>query len=557
MPFSGIFVALPFHLQPSLYPTPVSCVSAPGALKVLLRGCFDLVNVGRLLNCILPTNVVYLVYQYIKTFVYHLSMLNIRVDSSESSGPIYLQIARSIQRRIVEGGLKSGQALPSTRQLARELGISRGTVIQAYEELSSQGYCDIKKGSGTRVSKIYSLQNDRIALPASPVSKWFRHVPARNNNASISSGLKNERINIDFAPGVTGMNEISHKAITRSMKKALSGLTRQPAIFERNFAAGDPFLIKKICTDILPARGIQADPDQVIITNGSQSGSDLLSRILSRHGGSISYGVPGYLSIPMHFTSQGFKGIPCSVDSDGVKITGKAKTAQIHYVMPEHHFPTGVTLSPSRRLRLLELAEINDSIIVEDDFDSEFYYDRHPLPALKSHDSSGRVVYIGSFSKVLFNGLRMGYVVADTKIIEQLKELQWATCRFVNTLTQQMVGHMIDNGDYERHLRRMRNTYRRHRNMVAHGLREHFPAFIWDLPTGGLQFWIKASDAFDVDRFLSRCLRQGVKLHSGRIHYLRQTAESKQHINLGFSSVTKEQIKEGFKIIANKKVLGD
>jgi GntR family transcriptional regulator/MocR family aminotransferase len=459
-------------------------------------------------------------------------------------------LTEQVRAAIVAGELTAGYRLPSSRQLARELGLSRRTVVLAFEELCAQGYCISRTGDGTTVAKIPALKQSRAALSTHSFPQWLALESCPeffNSNPEPATPIE-----IDFAPGTTQISDLPHKSIFQALKKSLDRMSTQCSSLRRS-SNGYPDLIEQICHQVLPMRGIKADPNQILITNGSQNGVALISRLLAPYGGSISYGVPGYLSIPWQFTSQEFTGIPCPVDEDGMRLLPEANSARLHYVMPEHHFPIGVTLSLARRAALLQLAEQQDALILEDDYDSEFYYDRHPLPALKSQDRGGRVIYLGTFSKILFNSLRLGYIVAHPEIIRRLRDLHWLINRGSNIISQLLVAELLESGSIERHLRRMRISYRHRRDLIAAYLLQNFPEWQWQLPQGGMQFWIELPPDELADTVLELGIQRGVMLHSAKLHYEQLSQESLRHLILGFGAVSEAQIHQAFKRLTQQK----
>jgi GntR family transcriptional regulator / MocR family aminotransferase len=210
-----------------------------------------------------------------------------------------------------------------------------------------------------------------------------------------------------------------------------------------------------------------------------------------------------------------------------------------------------VTLSLARRTTLLQLAEQQDALILEDDYDSEFYYDRHPLPALKSQDRGGRVIYLGTFSKMLFNGLRLGYIVAHPEIVQRLQDLHWFINRGSSVISQLLVAELLESGCLERHLRRMRISYRRRRDLIAENLLQYFPQWQWRLPQGGMQFWIELPPRESADTILDRWIQRGILLHSAKLHYEQPSQEALRHLILGFGSVSDAQMRQAFERLSN------
>ncbi|WP_449000738.1 MocR-like pyridoxine biosynthesis transcription factor PdxR [Myxosarcina sp. GI1(2024)] len=465
-------------------------------------------------------------------------MLHIDLDKTPKHLPYYLQISEQIRDAISSGKLTSGTRLPSSRQLAFELNIARQTVVIAYEELCSQGYCTSTIGHGTFVAQIPVVQQKYIGNTRR-FPDWLL--------MKVDYTFRADDQNIDkicFTPSLAQNTYLPFKA----MRQTFNRMIRQTIPEFNNYKkdSGDLWLIQALCQRVLPARGIQAEPNQILITHGSQHSSSLLSMLLAPYGGSITYGVPGYLSIPRNFTIRGIKGIACPIDSEGMYLTEDAYSARVHYVMPEHHFPVGVTLSPRRRSALLQLAEEQDALIIEDDYDSEFYYNRHPLPALKSDDLGGRVVYLGTFSKSLFNSLRLGYIVAHPEIIRCLVDIRWQLDGGTSLILQRWVAELLKDGAVERHQRRMRIHYRKKRDLIATYLRELFPKWSWQLPSGGMQFWIKLPSIQPAEELIYQAAERRVGLWSGATYYEPEAKREDCHLVLGYGAITESEIHQAF-----------
>jgi GntR family transcriptional regulator / MocR family aminotransferase len=470
-------------------------------------------------------------------------MLHIELQRHRSHSPYYLQIVEQIRSNILSGELQAGMKLPPSRQLAIELGVARRTVVIAYEELCAQGYCVSRVGQGTVVAPMIKISSTKPHPPSVRLPQWFASGTSTSpeNSPSIT---QNQKLPICFAPSLAQTDRLPVKAMQKAFQTVMQTASTRFQEYDRN--NGHPALLEAICQNVLPARGIQATPDQVSITNGSLHSSFLLAKLFAPYGGSISYGVPGYLAITANFTKQGILGLPCLVDTEGVRLTDEARLARFHYVMPEHHFPQCVTLSPERRGLLLELANHHDALIVEDDYDSEFYFDRHPLPALKATDLSERVIYMGTFSKVLFNGLRVGYIVAHPTMIQQLVDLLWQQEGGTSLVLQLWLAELLISGAVDRHLRRMRVHHRKKRNLIADYLRRNFPSWQWQMPSGGLQFWIELPLQQNPTQVIQQWLERGVQIFSGVDYCDRESMGGKNYLILGFGGVTEEQIHQAF-----------
>ena len=488
-------------------------------------------------------------------------MLHIQLDRRHAHRPYYLQILEQIRESILAGELTAGMQLTPSRQLALELGISRYTVVSAYEELCAQGYCISRVGQGTVVVDIGKLKaispNHKPNHKTTQLPKWLLLESSTFEKTSPTILQPIAQSIISFEPSLAQTDCLPFKAMGQAFREVMHIAPTRFQEYERS--NGHPALLEAICRVVLPNRGIQVTPEQVFITNGSLHSSFLLAKLLSSHASSISYGVPGYLAIPQNFTNQGIVGLSCPVDSEGICLTSDAQKASLHYVMPEHHFPQGVTLSPERRAKLLQLAEENDALIIEDDYDSEFYFDRHPLPAFKAIDPTERVIYMGTFSKELFNGLRVGYIVAHPAIIQELINLRWQIEGGTSIVLQLWLAELLNSGVVDRHLRRVRVRHRKKRNLIADYLRRDFPDWQWRLPGGGLQFWIQLPPKQNAAQIIQEWLNRGVKIFSG-FEYCdralgggfdnRNSKESKNYLILGFGAVTEAQIYQAFDRVA-------
>jgi GntR family transcriptional regulator / MocR family aminotransferase len=475
-------------------------------------------------------------------------MLHVELDRDRAHQPYYLQILEQIRSSILSGELAAEMQLPPSRQLAIELGIARRTVTIAYEELCAQGYCLSRVGQGTFVAPIVRVNPMRSDRRTTGLPQWLKFADLESRATDLAS----QQSLIRFLPSLAQTDCLPFKAMQQAFQSMLQDASNRFQEYDRH--NGHPKLLAAICQHVLPDRGIQATPDQVLITNGSLHSSGLLAQLFAAYGGSISYGVPGYLAIPANFTRQGILGLPCPIDADGVCLTEAGRRARFHYVMPEHHFPTGVTLAPERRSSLLEWAERNDALIIEDDYDSEFYFDRHPLPALKAIDPTERVIYMGTFSKILFNGLRVGYIVAHPDIIQQLVELRWQLEGATSLVLQLWLAEMLDSGAVDRYLRRMRVRHRKKRNLIADYLHHDFPDWEWQLPSGGLQFWIKLPPDRSATAVVKQWAKRDIQILSGWEYGNCFVPVSDDRIILGFGAVTESQIHEAFdrlKLIAN------
>jgi GntR family transcriptional regulator/MocR family aminotransferase len=461
-------------------------------------------------------------------------MLHIRLHEGETASPLHQQIADQILFQIEQGEVLPGMRLPASRDLARELGVSRGTVVLAYEELCSMGVCEGHVGRGTSVSK--SLARTVRAAPSQMAAKqdWALITP-------------DEPVNLDprelsLLPSIA---DTDHLPIT-DMRRAFDRVLRFPGHL-RSFSesAGDPMLRRLICEKILPERGIRADISQVMIVPGTQYASVLIALTLAGMRKRIHFGSPGYLDLARNFARFGFEMVAHGVDQNGIDLAGSnLGQDDVLYIMPEHHFPQCVSLSDDRRMAIKHMAVDNNLSVIEDDYDSEYYYDRRPKPALKAGKASHSIIYLGTFSKTLFNNLRLGYLVAEPELIRALATLHWSMSRGTSGLLQRWVAELIKDGVLERHVRRMRTVYRRKRDRIGEVLHGDFPDWRFESPKGGLQFFIDVGNPEMVASILAICAQKKLKVASPSNYVLGRDGISESFFVLGFGSAPLPQILE-------------
>jgi GntR family transcriptional regulator/MocR family aminotransferase len=338
------------------------------------------------------------------------------------------------------------------------------------------------------------------------------------------------------------------RAWNRASRLALEADNR-PTSLNDLIDQDDPLLTTLLCERILPARGISATPDQVLISLGSQQGLFLVAHALVGSKSKVGVEDPGYPDARHIFSRR--RGIlkPIPVDDQGAIVDGTVDDLDLVFVTPSHHYPTNVTLAVGRRQQLLSSAAEQDFVIIEDDYDAEFRYQGQPTLALKGMDEAGRVVYLGSFSKFLAPGLRMGYIVADAPLIDHLRDLRRYMLRHPAGLLQRTVALMIESGDYAAAVRKARIASKDKWERTAAGLAEYLPR--WEIPiqTGGLSIWVEGPKGFDANRLASDALSQGVVIEPGDVCFLEEP-RPQNYFKLGFSGITADAIEPGLKALA-------
>ncbi len=389
--------------------------------------------------------------------------------------PLYRQLDDQLRDAVLSGRLPPGARLPATRQLASELGLSRLTVQNAYEQLVAEGFLASTVGSGTFVADIAPED----LPPASPAPSHRTRPRGRGlsrRGLRIAATRATTRIaeTAPFRPGVPDPELFPTAAWSRLWVRALRRAGRE--LFGYGRPGGHPPLRAAIAEHLRNARGVRCDPEQVIVTAGSQQ-SFALSALALLDPGDLAWGEdPGHAAGRDVLTALGISVAPVAIDDEGLSVAdgrSRGDSPRLIFVTPSHQHPLGMTMSLRRRLELLQFAQQADAWILEDDYDSEFRYSGRPLPALQGLDGGERVIYAGSFSKVLYPSLRMGYLVVPHGLVEAFCAAQTVLSQGVPILPQMVLADFMRAGRFAAHVRRMRAAYGERRTLLVAALEEH------------------------------------------------------------------------------------
>ncbi len=377
--------------------------------------------------------------------------------------PLHQQLCEQLRRAILDGRLFRGTRLPSTRTLAQVLGVSRTVTSCAYDELFAEGYLEGRQGSGTYVGRdLPPLPHLNRPVPNTP-PRWLGKAPPLAREESVAPQAIAFRLGV---PSISSLPPRIWREAWRTVTKCLPPNNYGPT-------NGDPALRAALAAYLGRSRGLACTPEDILITAGATHALDLIVRATLSAGDEVGFEEPGYPAARQIVKAREGRILPVPVDDDGMQVErlphGLAAPLLV-YTTPSHQYPLGVRLAVSRRLALLTWAQANDSLIVEDDYDSEFRFDTSPLPALASLDEAGRVAYIGTFSKVLTPALRVGYLVAPPLLRERIGQIKHLTDEQVSWPLQQMLADFISRGHLDRHVRRMRHQYAQKRHIVAQTL---------------------------------------------------------------------------------------
>jgi GntR family transcriptional regulator / MocR family aminotransferase len=482
-----------------------------------------------------------------------------------SAVPLHRQLYQELRRSILSGRLSPGHRVPSTRALARSLGVSRTTVTQCYEDLISEGYLQAAPGSGTFVchhlpeellKAVPIVLSSKLARPTTPTLSLSAYGNRVLDCTQSQTAAKEARIS--FKHWRPAFDQLPLRQWRRLVSR--NSRTRRRAIFDySDDSFGCERLREAIAGYVARSRAVRCEPDQVFICSGAQRAVDIVTRVLIDPGEGVAMEDPGYLGARQIFVAQGAKLLPVPVDESGIVVEElKARTTskiKLVYVSPSHQFPTGVLLSLSRRLELLDWATRQDAFVIEDDYDSEYRYGGRPVPALQGLDQNDRVIYIGTFSKVLFPALRLGYLIAPQPLVEILARAKWLVDRQSPMIEQYALTDFINEGHLERHIRRMRTLYESRRKTFVDALSAHLGRRVSILgDNAGMHLMARFTTGFDDTELIARAAQRELEIVSARPYYL--DAKYKGEFIFGYSNLSERKIQEGIRKLSQALTVG-
>ncbi len=393
--------------------------------------------------------------------------------------PMYRQLYDWFRRAIVDGQMRPGQRVPSTRGLAAELKISRIPVLNAYEQLLAEGYFETFVGAGTCVAR--SIPDDALSPAAVKARKGLQRTVEKPGPRRMSRrGAALNRVPAHPWLNIAGAFRVSLPALDHFpigiWSKLVARHSRKPAkgIMAYGDAMGYPPFREAIAEYVGAVRGVRCHPSQILVTTGSQQALQLSAQVLLDPEDRMGMEEPGYPGARDAFMTVGAQLVPFPVDHDGInvaEIMRRGRGTRVVYVTPSHQYPLGVTMSATRRMLLLNWAVRTGAWIIEDDYDSEYRFGSRPIASLQGLDTDGRVIYVGTFSKVLFPALRLGYVVVPQDLVPAFSAARDAADIFSSTLYQAVLTDFIREGHFARHIRRMRMLYMERRRALERAIR--------------------------------------------------------------------------------------
>ncbi len=394
------------------------------------------------------------------------------IIDQKSDQPMYRQLYDYFRESILDGRLRPGQRLPATRQLAKELGVSRNTVMLAFDDLLSEGYLEGRAGSGTFITGTLPENMTHAQQPEAARQKKLHSSRqfSQRGEMMVSTSICDMNCAADIRPfqhGVPALPEFPYEIWARIAARQLRSTSLISLGY--NEPAGYRPLREAIAGYLRTSRAVRCEADQIIMVNGVQQAMDLIARLLLDPGDIAWVEDPGYVGTNRALANAGAQLVPVPIDEEGLDVAygrKKANDARLVYVTPSHQYPLGVTMSVCRRLELLSWADEADAWIVEDDYDSEYRYCGRPLSSLQGLDVGDRVIYLGTFSKVLFPSLRLGYIVVPEHLVDGFQTARTVVDRHAPVFEQMVLANFIEEGHFARHIRRMRMLYEERQNFL-------------------------------------------------------------------------------------------
>lgn len=471
--------------------------------------------------------------------------------SPDSDASLQQQIREQISKAIIGGHIPVNLPLPSTRKLAEMLLVSRNTVILAYEHLIDDGYIVSKARAGFYVdenilkSSVPDLTTTNTIEGKRP--DWQRCIKVRSSSPKHNKILRWQDYRYPFIYGQLDPKMFPTNHWRECSRESMSVQSIRDWSSDR-FDQDDALLIEQIHTRVLPRRGIWVDPEQILITIGSQHALYMTLRLLLDKDSTLGLEEPGYPDLPgiASFTHAKVQSLP--IDNEGVVINERLDNCDLIYTTPSHQFPTTVTMTMQRRLALLKRASSSDFLIIEDDYECETTFASNPTPALKSLDTSDRVIYIGSLSKTLAPGLRLGYMVASKELINELREYRRMMLRHPPMNNQRSIALFMARGHHDSLIRNLVQVYEERWHELDTALQDYLPGSSTAPVFGGSAFWVQGPDSLDASELKKLALTHGIVLEPGQSFFHRDA--KKNFFRLGYSAIATDRIRPGIKLLS-------
>jgi len=471
-----------------------------------------------------------------------------------SSVSLQVQLRQQIAQAILRGSFASDKPLPSSRKLAKQLGVARNTIVLAYEHLEDDGYLIARERRGYFINPEvlkwrFEVKQSDVKAEPSEVPDWVSILKTnQRHRRNIEKPQEWQSVEYPFIYGQFDTDLFPLQNWRECCRDSISEMEVRHWAPD-HIVDDDPLLIQEIRTRILPRRGIWADEDEILITVGTQQGLYLLCKMLLWDKSQVGIENPGYRDIRNIALSFDARVKPLAIDGSGLIVNDDLDDCDCVYTTPSHQSPTTVTLPLERRQRLLDKASEHNFMVIEDDYEAETSFAIAHTPALKSLDSQGRVVYVGSFSKILAPGLRLGYLVASKEVIAEANALRRLMVRHPSSNNQRSVALFIARGYYDALAARTARTYETRWNAMREALNHYLPESSIAPTFGGSSYWVAGPESLNVNELQVLARQHSLILEPGDIHYFTENPPNNE-FRLGYSSIKSERIEPGIKLLS-------
>lgn len=472
----------------------------------------------------------------------------------QSETPLYQQIEAYLRQAILSGNLSANTRLPACRQLAKDLGVNRSTVENAYSALEADGLVFSRMGSGTYVLPQDILPTVPMHADKTQLPLWQQGFRTQNPIAATDTAEELLKVGghprpINFAGGISDARQFP----AEEFRKTLQSVMRRDQIGALEYGEPNGYApLREGIAHILASQGLQTRPESILITAGSQQAIFLAAQVLLKPNDTILVENPTYSTALDLFSTLGYQIVGVPMDNQGMQTDKLETLLQQHhprliYTIPNFHNPTGTCLSSARRRQLIVLAERYNVPILEDDFVGDLRYEGHVQPSLKALDPGGQVIYVSTFSKMLVPGLRVGFIVADGPVYESLLNYKRLSDLATSTLIQRALDAFVTVGRYQTYLHRSCQIFRKRRDAMVKAIERHLPNHVsFDIPSGGLFIWLRLPDAMSANELLPLACKEGVAFVPGK-HFFTDNSQGDEWMRLNFASQSVEDIEEGIK----------
>lgn len=472
--------------------------------------------------------------------------MQIRIDR-DNDKPLFLQIVEEVERLVTQGHIPDGHRMPPTRELARQLGVNRNTVVAAYHELDERGRTTAHTGRGTFVRT--DTLSDHAGI------RWEETLGHAAQRRALHATLDLHSVpvqeaDISFAMNFPAEDLLPVKTFHGALDRVLESEGARILTYGSPAGYGP---LRHWIAETMSTAGVPVTAEEIVITTGSQQGIDLMARALVNPGDTVLMAEPGYPGALSAFQVYGAQVVGLESDGEGIRIdaleSALARTpAKLLYVVPNFHNPTGVTMSESRRVDILDLAARHRLPVLEDDSCVDLRFEGEPLPSLHTLDRNELTTYVSSFSKKLLPGLRVGWLTGPSAVRQRLVALKQVADCSTSLLLQAALHEFCSQGLLEEHLQKVRAQYRERRDVMVSAMRRHFPEGVhWTEPQGGLVLWVTLPQHMDARELLLEARGKGVSFNAGELFYA--TQPRRHQMRLTFGATPPQGIRRGIKIL--------